>query len=510
MSSSSAKPRERAANIFINYRREDTAGHAGRLFDALSKPFAGRLFMDVDTLDPGVDFVEAIEQAVGSCEALIVVIGREWLTIADKAGRPRLQDAGDFVRLEIESALARRIRVIPVLVQDAPMPRAEELPPSLARLARRNAIELSDARWSYDVERLARAIREILEEKREPGPRDQRPAEARAEPPADLRTEPRTQSATLRQVPVAPARTAAGTIGSRAWLLSLGAAMLVAAVALVSLALSGHAPWGDRGPAVAQVDPPGVAPDPGGAIGASTTPTPAATAVPAPTVAPAPNPTDAGPIPNLQVENGIVKPLHSVDGPPTDNPPRRVDVKPEGDGVPRTRVVPVATPTPAATAPHLDIDGPEVVSVAGTPAPAATPMAIPSAQPARVTILSPRNCEVVDSDLLVQGVVAGLGEQQIFLAIRQANGSIYPRGEIFPNPDGVWSIQLRSSKERTFAILVVATDDAAASRLLRDQRSRDDGLAILPPGAVVGSPIVTLKRPSKIPILHSRRGNGDC
>src|SRR4051812_21100669 len=145
MSSVQVKPRERSANIFINYRREDSAGHAGRLFDALSSHFAGRLFMDVDTLEPGVDFVEAIEQAVGSCEALIVVIGREWLTIEDKAGRRRLDDPGDFVRLEVESALARSIRVIPVLVQDTPMPRAEELPASLARLARRNAIELSDA-----------------------------------------------------------------------------------------------------------------------------------------------------------------------------------------------------------------------------------------------------------------------------------------------------------------------------------------------------------------------------
>jgi hypothetical protein len=132
MSSLQVTPRERAANIFINYRREDAAGHAGRLFDSLGNHFAGRLFMDVDTLEAGVDFVEAIEQAVGSCEALIVVIGREWLTVKDKAGRRRLDDPADFVRLEVESALARRIRVIPVLVQDAPMPGAEELPASLA------------------------------------------------------------------------------------------------------------------------------------------------------------------------------------------------------------------------------------------------------------------------------------------------------------------------------------------------------------------------------------------
>ncbi|HYU34141.1 MAG TPA: TonB family protein [Thermoanaerobaculia bacterium] len=154
----------RQSNIFISYRRQDSSGHTGRLFDALSGHFAGRLFMDVDTLEPGVDFAEAIEQAVGSCEVLIVVIGREWLTIKDAAGQRRLDDPADFVRLEVETALERKIRVIPVLVQGAPMPRTEELPPSLSRLARRNAIELSDARWAYDVDRLARTIQKILEE----------------------------------------------------------------------------------------------------------------------------------------------------------------------------------------------------------------------------------------------------------------------------------------------------------------------------------------------------------
>ncbi len=142
MNATTVRLPERSANIFINYRREDSAGHAGRLFDGLSDHFPGRLFMDVDTLEPGVDFVDAIEKAVGSCEVLIVVIGSEWLTLTDATGKRRLDDSGDFVRLEVESALARNIRVIPVLVQDTPMPRAGELPASLARLARRNAIEL--------------------------------------------------------------------------------------------------------------------------------------------------------------------------------------------------------------------------------------------------------------------------------------------------------------------------------------------------------------------------------
>ncbi len=182
MNATPARQAERSANIFISYRREDSGGHAGRLFDGLSDHFSGRLFMDVDTLEPGVDFVEAIEKAVGFCEVLIVVIGREWLTLTDASGRRRLDNPGDFVRLEVEHALARNIRVIPVLVEDAPMPRGEELPPSLARLARRNAIELSDARWAYDVDRLAQAIRDVLGEEGAPAPQPA-PGKRRDTPP---------------------------------------------------------------------------------------------------------------------------------------------------------------------------------------------------------------------------------------------------------------------------------------------------------------------------------------
>src|SRR6185436_14946996 len=98
---------KRAANIFINYRREDTAGHAGRLFDRLSGRFPGRVFMDIDTIEPGIDFVEIIEQAVGCCEVLIVMIGRDWVTLKDESGRRRLDNPNDFVRLEIATALAR-------------------------------------------------------------------------------------------------------------------------------------------------------------------------------------------------------------------------------------------------------------------------------------------------------------------------------------------------------------------------------------------------------------------
>ncbi|HEX8071631.1 MAG TPA: toll/interleukin-1 receptor domain-containing protein [Pyrinomonadaceae bacterium] len=116
------------AGIFISYRRDDTAGHAGRLYDGLSARFGDDLiFMDIDQLEPGEDFVQVIEEAVGSCEILIALIGRSWLTNYDAAGR-RLDNPNDFVRLEIATALARNIRVIPILVQGAQMPRPEDLP----------------------------------------------------------------------------------------------------------------------------------------------------------------------------------------------------------------------------------------------------------------------------------------------------------------------------------------------------------------------------------------------
>jgi TIR domain-containing protein len=149
--------------IFISYRREDAPGHAGRLYDEMIRRFGEeRVFMDLD-MEPGVDFVEQINEAVGSCQVLIAVIGPRWISIDDAHGQRRIDDPGDFIRIEIEAALARRgVRVIPVLVQRARMPTTEEIPPSLADLARRNALELSDGRWSYDVGRLTSTVDRVL------------------------------------------------------------------------------------------------------------------------------------------------------------------------------------------------------------------------------------------------------------------------------------------------------------------------------------------------------------
>jgi len=153
------------AGLFISYRREDSAGHAGRLFDRLTQHFGKeRVFMDVSDIEPGVDFVEAIDVAVGSCAVLVVVIGRNWLTCTDSAGRRRLDDANDFIRLETATALRRNVRVIPVLVQGAAMPKSADLPEDITTLSRRQAIELSDTRWDTDVGQLAKTLETILRE----------------------------------------------------------------------------------------------------------------------------------------------------------------------------------------------------------------------------------------------------------------------------------------------------------------------------------------------------------
>ena len=158
--------------VFINYRRSDSGGYAGRISDALNahanaSSLQWDVFMDIDTIDPGVDFAEVIDEALKTCDIVITVIGRSWLQATDAKGRRRLEHRDDFVRLELEAALSRSIRVIPALVQGAEMPSSEDLPDDLARLARRNAIELSDARWRFDMDRLIAVLDRVEQQKAE-------------------------------------------------------------------------------------------------------------------------------------------------------------------------------------------------------------------------------------------------------------------------------------------------------------------------------------------------------
>jgi tetratricopeptide (TPR) repeat protein len=152
-----------SGRVFISYRRQESSGMAGRLYDRLAARFGDdQVFMDVDTIAPGVDFGNVIAQAVSTCEVLLAVIGPGWLTISDADGQRRLDDPDDIVRLEIAAALERDIRVIPLLVEGAAMPRREELPDSLARLARRNALSVRHESFRFDADRLLAAIEPVI------------------------------------------------------------------------------------------------------------------------------------------------------------------------------------------------------------------------------------------------------------------------------------------------------------------------------------------------------------
>jgi len=151
--------------VFITYRRDETAAHAGRLYDAMVARFGeANVFMDVD-MAPGVDFVERITEAVAACHVLIVVMGPRWATVKDERGTARLADPEDFVRLEVETALRRPdVTPIPVLVSGARMPSRDDLPPELRAITRRNALQLDDQRWRNDVGRLIATLDQLLAE----------------------------------------------------------------------------------------------------------------------------------------------------------------------------------------------------------------------------------------------------------------------------------------------------------------------------------------------------------
>jgi hypothetical protein len=151
--------------IFISYRREDAAAHAGRLYDRLGDRFGeDRVFMDVDSIAIGVDFTRAVIEAVSGCDILLALIGREWSAITDSKGKRRIDNPEDFVRVEIETALQRDIRVVPVLVDGAVLPHADDLPPSLRPLTGRQALELSHANFRSEVARLVAALEEVLKD----------------------------------------------------------------------------------------------------------------------------------------------------------------------------------------------------------------------------------------------------------------------------------------------------------------------------------------------------------
>ena len=154
--------------IFINYRRDDSISTAGRLHDRLAQAFGRKnLFMDVDNIPAGVDFVDYLHNQVAACDVFLAVIGPNWVDAKDDDGHRRFDSPDDFVSIEIAAALARNIRVIPVLVDGARTPKADKLPHAIKSLIRRNAVEVRNTNFGRDADALIDKVREAL---RSPGP----------------------------------------------------------------------------------------------------------------------------------------------------------------------------------------------------------------------------------------------------------------------------------------------------------------------------------------------------
>jgi hypothetical protein len=180
--------------IFISYRRDETDFPAGWLYERLAAHFGPeQVFKDVDSIELGDDFAEVIADAVGACDVLLLLIGAQWLAITDAAGRRRLENSDDFVRLEIEAALQRKVRIIPILVGRARMPDAHQLPASLGKLVRRQALELDPNRFEADTRRLIRVLERTLAEEE-----TRRQAEARRAAEESRLTTVQTIAASLR------------------------------------------------------------------------------------------------------------------------------------------------------------------------------------------------------------------------------------------------------------------------------------------------------------------------
>ena len=211
--------------LFISYRRDDTAGHVGRVHDRLALEF-GRdlLFMDVDAIPLGMNFIKILHEEVAKCDALLAVIGPNWLEVRDKAGRRRLDDPYDYVRIEIAAALERDIPVIPILLDRAEIPRVDQLPKDIEELALRNGLYVRHASFHGDMDRLIAGLGTLL------GRLDPPPASATPRSSAQERAPP---SVAGRTVAAEPAKQDQGASARAPWrrpaAIALGGSIVVAA-----------------------------------------------------------------------------------------------------------------------------------------------------------------------------------------------------------------------------------------------------------------------------------------
>jgi hypothetical protein len=149
-----------ALRAFLSYRRDDSAGHAGRVHDRLQQEFGRNLlFMDVDSIPLGANFSKVLSDEIAKCDALLAIIGPAWLDARDDHGNRRLENPDDFVRIEIGTALKRDIPVIPILLEGTRVPKAEQLPDDLKELALRNGLDVRHVSFADDMKRLIRGLK---------------------------------------------------------------------------------------------------------------------------------------------------------------------------------------------------------------------------------------------------------------------------------------------------------------------------------------------------------------
>jgi hypothetical protein len=180
---------QRPAVIFMSYRRGDTQWAARGIYDRLVTSYGrGNVFRDLDAIPPGARFRDYVEKKISESDVFILLIGNAWASYQDDAGRRRLEQPRDPVRMEVETALRLEVPIIPVRVEGAPMPTERDLVPSIYDLLEFNAAEVSDSRWDYDLDRLLRAINETVERwraRREADEQARREADEQARREAD-------------------------------------------------------------------------------------------------------------------------------------------------------------------------------------------------------------------------------------------------------------------------------------------------------------------------------------
>ena len=192
--SSGAGAARTAPTVFLSYRRDDVPDATDRLAISLVERLGrDHVFVDVDSIDIGAPFATVIKDWISRCDVLLAVIGRGWLTATDDEGARRLENPGDYVRLELEAALSREMRVVPVLVHGAQMPKRGELPESLVPLLDRNAWELTRLHWEFDVEKLIGALERLPAEDSRAA--EQQRAEGTAAAARELPAQPPRQQA---------------------------------------------------------------------------------------------------------------------------------------------------------------------------------------------------------------------------------------------------------------------------------------------------------------------------